>query len=100
MVTPKENVFYLVAFLSSAMPSSTGTDSLEYILSQNKKILEVCEAANLETKQYLPHYNTQEEWKKHFGSKWEDFLRRKMTYDPLALLTPGQRIFQKQITFS
>ncbi|XP_076958419.1 cytokinin dehydrogenase 6-like [Bidens hawaiensis] len=99
MVTPKENVFYLVAFLSSAMPSSAGTGSLEYILSQNKRILDVCETANLETKQYLPHYNTQEEWKKHFGSKWEDFIRRKLTYDPLALLTPGQRIFQKQITF-
>ncbi|MFS8001969.1 putative cytokinin dehydrogenase [Helianthus anomalus] len=99
MVTPKENVFYLVAFLSSAMPASTGTDSLEYILSQNKNILEVCESANLGTKQYLPHYNTQEEWKKHFGSQWEDFVRRKLTYDPLAILTPGQRIFQKQITF-
>ncbi|KAJ0475769.1 putative cytokinin dehydrogenase [Helianthus annuus] len=99
MVTPKENVFYLVAFLSSAMPASTGTDSLEYILSQNKKILEVCESANLGTKQYLPHYNTQEEWKNHFGSQWGDFVRRKLTYDPLAILTPGQRIFQKQFTF-
>ncbi|KAL8260541.1 hypothetical protein R6Q59_028494 [Mikania micrantha] len=99
MVTPKENVFYLVAFLSSAIPSSTGTDSLEYIQSQNKKILEICENANLEAKQYLPHYNTQDEWKKHFGGQWEDFLRRKLTYDPLAILTPGQRIFQKEITF-
>ncbi|KAF5821297.1 putative cytokinin dehydrogenase [Helianthus annuus] len=97
MVTPKENVFYLVAFLSSAMPSSTGTDSLENILSQNKRILQVCETANLETKQYLPHYNTQEEWKKHFGSQWEVFVRRKFRYDPLAILTPGQRIFQKAI---
>ncbi|KAJ0809055.1 putative cytokinin dehydrogenase [Helianthus annuus] len=97
MVTPKENVFYLVAFLSSAMPSSTGTDSLENILSQNKRILQVCKTANLETKQYLPHYNTQEEWKKHFGSQWEVFVRRKFRYDPLAILTPGQRIFQKAI---
>ncbi|KAI3788258.1 hypothetical protein L2E82_01018 [Cichorium intybus] len=99
MVTPTEDIFYLVAFLSSAMPSSTGTDSLEYILSQNKRILEVCETANLETKQYLPHYNTQEEWKTHFGSQWEVFVRRKLTYDPLAILTPGQRIFQKGTSF-
>ncbi|KAK9069243.1 hypothetical protein SSX86_013359 [Deinandra increscens subsp. villosa] len=99
MVTPKENVFYLVAFLSSAMPSSTRTDGLEYILSQNKRILEVCETANLETKQYLPHYKTQEQWRKHFGGQWEDFLRRKLKYDPLAILTPGQRIFQKEIAF-
>lgn len=98
MVTPKENLFYLVAFLSSAMPSSNGTDGLEYILGQNKRILEVCETANLETKQYLPHYTTQEDWKKHFGSQWEDFVRRKFTYDPLAILTPGQRIFKKAIS--
>ncbi|GKA21512.1 cytokinin dehydrogenase 1-like protein [Tanacetum coccineum] len=100
MVTPKEDVFYLVAFLSSAMPSSNGTDGLKYILGQNKRILEVCETANLETKQYLPHYTTQEDWKKHFGSQWEDFERRKFTYDPLAILTPGQRIFKKAISIS
>ncbi|XP_071720012.1 cytokinin dehydrogenase 1-like [Rutidosis leptorrhynchoides] len=99
MVTPNEDVFYLVAFLSSAMPSSTGTDGLDYILSQNKRILEVCETAKLETKQYLPHYNTQDEWKQHFGSRWDDFVRRKYTYDPLAILTPGQRIFQKSVSF-
>ncbi|XP_076891416.1 cytokinin dehydrogenase 6-like [Bidens hawaiensis] len=99
MVTPNENVFYLVAFLSSAMPSSTGKDGLENILSQNKKILDVCETANLETKQYLPHYNTHEEWRKHFGSQWEVFARRKFMYDPLAILTPGQRIFQKATNF-
>ncbi|XP_024975304.1 cytokinin dehydrogenase 1-like [Cynara cardunculus var. scolymus] len=99
MVTPKEDVFYLVAFLSSAMPSSTGKDSLEYILSQNKRILDVCETAKLDTKQYLPHYSTQEEWKTHFGSQWEVFVRRKFTYDPLAILTPGQRIFQKATSF-
>ncbi|KAL8258611.1 hypothetical protein R6Q59_026564 [Mikania micrantha] len=99
MVTPKENVFYLVAFLSSAMPSSIGSDSLESILSQNKRILEVCETAKLETKQYLPHYNTQEDWKKHFGSQWEIFARRKFMYDPLAILTPGQRMFQKAVSF-
>lgn len=99
MVTPNEDVIYLVAFLSSAMPSSTGTEALDYILSQNKRILEVCETAKLETKQYLPHYTTQDEWKTHFGSRWEEFVRRKFTYDPLAILTPGQRIFQNSISF-
>ncbi|CAK9183835.1 unnamed protein product [Ilex paraguariensis] len=95
MITPEEDVLYLVAFLSSAMPGSTGTDGLEYIFSQNKRILDFCKSANLGMKQYLPHYLTQEEWKIHFGSKWEVFLRRKFTYDPLAILAPGQRIFKK-----
>lgn len=81
------------------MPSSNGTDGLEHILSQNKRILEVCETANLETKQYLPHYANQEDWKTHFGSQWDVFVTRKSIYDPLAILTPGQRIFQKAISF-
>ncbi|KAJ8748712.1 hypothetical protein K2173_011260 [Erythroxylum novogranatense] len=99
-VIPEEDIFYLVAFLSSAVPSSTGTDSLEHILNQNRRILEFCETANLGVKQYLPHYTTQEEWRAHFGPRWEVFVQRKSTYDPLAILAPGQRIFQKAIPFS
>ncbi|CAK9183990.1 unnamed protein product [Ilex paraguariensis] len=95
MVTPEEDVFYLVAFLSSAMPFSKGTDGLEHILNQNKRILDFCKSANLGMKQYLPHYITREDWKTHFGTQWEVFVMRKSTYDPLAILAPGQRIFQK-----
>lgn len=99
-VIPGEDIFYLVAFLTSAVPASTGTDGLEHILTQNKKILEFCETAHLGVKQYLPHYTTQEEWRAHFGPRWDLFVKRKSAYDPLAVLAPGQRIFQKAITFS
>ncbi|XP_057547641.1 cytokinin dehydrogenase 1-like [Amaranthus tricolor] len=95
LVTPAEDVFYLVAFLSSAIPSSTGSDELENILSKNKRILEFCEMFKLGVKQYLPHYNTLERWRVHFGDRWVDFARRKLNYDPLSILTPGQKIFQK-----
>ncbi|PON39732.1 Cytokinin oxidase [Trema orientale] len=95
VVIPEEDIFYLVAFLSSAVPSSTGTDGLEHILTQNKRILEFCETAHLGVKQYLPHYATQEEWRAHFGPRWEVFAQRKSAYDPLAIFAPGQRIFQK-----
>ncbi|CAN0917227.1 Cytokinin dehydrogenase 6 [Linum grandiflorum] len=99
-VIPDEDIFYLVAFLTSAVPSSQGTDGLEHILIQNKRILEFCRAAKLGVKQYLPHHTTQEEWKDHFGPKWEIIVQRKSAYDPLAILAPGQRIFQKAIPFS
>lgn len=95
MVTPDEDVFYLIAFLSSAMPSSTGSDGLRHILAQNKRILNFCEKINIGMKQYLPNYKTQEEWKDHFGPQWIPFARRKSTYDPLAMLAPGQRIFRR-----
>ncbi|CAM8949185.1 unnamed protein product [Rhodiola kirilowii] len=95
IVTPDEHIFYLVAFLSSAVPSSKNTDSLRSILSRNKRILDFCESTNLGVKQYLPHYDTQEEWKLHFGSYWDTFVKKKLLYDPLAILAPGLRIFQK-----
>ncbi|KAK4404821.1 Cytokinin dehydrogenase 1 [Sesamum angolense] len=96
LITPQEDIFYLVAFLSSAVPSSTGKDGLEHILTQNKKILHFCGRPHLGIKQYLPHYSTPEEWKAHFGTQWEVFYRRKLAYDPLAILTPGQRIFRRE----
>ncbi|BFG38015.1 hypothetical protein CerSpe_242890 [Prunus speciosa] len=97
LVTPDEDVFYLVAFLSSAVPSSKGTDGLDQILIQNRRILEYCDRAQLGIKQYLPYYRTQQEWKAHFGPRWQAFIQRKSSYDPLAILAPGQRIFQKAI---
>ncbi|XP_020230814.1 cytokinin dehydrogenase 1 [Cajanus cajan] len=100
LVTPEEDVLYLVAFLSSAVPNSTGADSLEHILAQNKRIIDFCNRAQLRVKQYLPHYSTEEEWKAHFGSQWEAFVERKRAYDPLALLAPGHKIFQKALSAS
>ncbi|XP_054796919.1 cytokinin dehydrogenase 1-like [Prosopis cineraria] len=94
LVTPEEDVFYLVAFLPSAVPFSTGKDSLDYILSQNERIIEFCKRAQLGAKQYLAHYSTREEWEGHFGTRWELLRRRKSEYDPLAILAPGHRIFQ------
>ncbi|CAA7057179.1 unnamed protein product [Microthlaspi erraticum] len=95
MITPNEDIFYLVAFLPSAVPNSSGKNDLEYLLKQNQRVLSFCEAANINVKQYLPHYETQKEWRSHFGSRWETFAKRKHAYDPLAILAPGQRIFQK-----
>lgn len=95
-VTPEENVLYLVAFLSSAIPSSLGSNSLEHLLNKNKKVLDFCEKAHIGMKQYLPHYTTTKEWQGHFGQHWEMFVRRKSLYDPLAILAPMQRIFQRQ----
>ncbi|KAJ8565095.1 hypothetical protein K7X08_001555 [Anisodus acutangulus] len=95
MVTPQEDIMYLIAFLSSAIPSSTGKDGQEHILNKNKKILNFCEKAHIGMKQYLPHYTTQEDWKVHFGPQWETFARRKSTYDPMAILAPGHRIFKR-----
>ncbi|KAK9671110.1 hypothetical protein RND81_12G007800 [Saponaria officinalis] len=95
LVTPEEEVFYIVALLTSAMPSSTGSDGLEQIIEKNKRIIEVCNIAKLGVKQYLPHYDNQDGWRAHYGARWDVFAQRKNTYDPLAILAPGQRIFRR-----
>ncbi|GAA0147937.1 oxidase [Lithospermum erythrorhizon] len=99
-VSPEEDIFYLVAFLSQATPSSSGANGLENILARNRRILDFCEAEQLGVKQYLPHYTTQEQWRSHFGARWDVFMQRKSAYDPLAILAPGQQIFQKTISSS
>ncbi|RWR82775.1 cytokinin dehydrogenase 6 [Cinnamomum micranthum f. kanehirae] len=86
-VTPNEEVFYTVGLLQSA------TDGWEYLEDQNREILNFCNEAGIRFKQYLPHYSTNSEWKKHFGRKWNMFVERKMKFDPKRILSPGQRIF-------
>ncbi|OAY66305.1 Cytokinin dehydrogenase 5 [Ananas comosus] len=94
-VTPDEDVFYLVAFLRSALPDSgEPTQSLEHLTRQNQQILDFCDESGIGAKQYLPHHKTRAEWARHFGSQWETFLRRKSEFDPKFILGSGQGIFQ------
>ncbi|KMT18125.1 hypothetical protein BVRB_2g031540 [Beta vulgaris subsp. vulgaris] len=95
MVTPEEDVIYLAAFLTSAIQSSPGPNGLENFLTINKRILDFCETAKIGAKQYLPYYETQDEWRAHYGNRWNVFAQRKLSYDPLPILTPEQRIFRK-----
>ncbi|KAJ1439863.1 Oxygen oxidoreductase covalent FAD-binding site [Sesbania bispinosa] len=85
---PEEDVFYAVGFLHSS-----GYDNWKAFDAQNREILKYCNDAGIKLKQYLPHYSTQEDWTKHFGSKWGTFLERKHQFDPRMILSPGQRIF-------
>ncbi|KMT20694.1 hypothetical protein BVRB_1g006690 [Beta vulgaris subsp. vulgaris] len=93
VVTPNEEVFYLVALLRTALENGEETQTLEYLTSQNRKILNFCKQAKIGVKQYLPHYTTQQEWIDHFGDKWDRFYKMKMQFDPKHILSTGQRIF-------
>ncbi|GFP95151.1 cytokinin dehydrogenase 5, partial [Phtheirospermum japonicum] len=97
VVTPDEDVFYLVALLRSALDNGDETQNLEHLSDQNRRILRFCEESGIKFKQYLPHYTTQEEWKHHFGERWNLFSRRKMEFDPRNILATGQRIFKPSL---
>ncbi|KAF7817603.1 cytokinin dehydrogenase 5 [Senna tora] len=88
-VTVEEEVFYLVAFLRSALDS----ERAEYLEKENREILKYCDDEGIKVKQYLPHYTNQKEWMDHFGDKWDQFYQRKMQFDPRRILATGQRIF-------
>lgn len=94
-VTPEENIFYLVGLLRSALPSATGSNSVEQLMDQNNRILNFCKETGIGVKQYLPYYTAESDWINHFGTKWYRFLDLKATYDPQAILAPGQRIFSR-----
>lgn len=94
VVMPDEDVFYLVALLRSALEDGDKTQKLDYLTDQNRRILKFCREQGIPVKQYLPHYTATEDWKDHFGEKWERFRENKMEFDPKHILSTGQRIFR------
>ncbi|KAM6544339.1 hypothetical protein CsatB_008786 [Cannabis sativa] len=104
VVTPDEEVFYVVGLLRSAASSGSAnndsinddideTQSVEYLSQQNDDIVKYCGEAGIMVKKYLPHFETQEEWMDHYGQKWDHFLKLKNKFDPRRVLATGQRIF-------
>ncbi|KAJ8528227.1 hypothetical protein K7X08_021919 [Anisodus acutangulus] len=88
-VIPEEETFYCVGLLHS----SSGYDECKILDDQNEEILNYCDKAGINIKQYLPHYKTKESWIRHFGKKWNNFQQRKNQFDPKMILSTGQRIF-------
>ncbi|KAL6226696.1 hypothetical protein ACLB2K_000657 [Fragaria x ananassa] len=87
-VIPEEDVFYVVALLHSS-----GLEEWQLFDEVNAQILQFCNDTGIEIKQYLPHYEKQQDWTDHFGSKWQTFQEMKVKYDPNKILAPGQRVF-------
>ncbi|KAL9154077.1 hypothetical protein ABFS82_10G090400 [Erythranthe guttata] len=87
-VIPDEDVFYTLALLHTS-----GANEYQTIDKFNGQILEFCEKAGIEVKQYLPNYQSKQDWIKHYGSKWNIIQKRKAMFDPKMILSPGQRIF-------
>lgn len=94
-----EEVFYIVAFLRNKLPDTLGGPPLSVMLEENENILRICEP--LHCKQYMPHNLDRQQWRHHFGSKWDLFVHNKQLFDPCGILSPGQNIFsRRQISLS
>lgn len=115
-IDTEEDILYVVSVLQSAPPNCTrGTPCLDAMLLQNQKIIDIATSEHkvphhilpahsvgnenrkgMGAKQYIPFLQNEEQWKAHFGWKWESFQDLKRRFDPLHILTPGQRIFQRK----
>ncbi|KAF5748359.1 cytokinin oxidase family protein [Tripterygium wilfordii] len=94
VVLPEGEIFYLVALLRSTPPNPK-PPSIEKLVAQNQEIVQLCCRRGFDFKLYLPHYKSREDWKRHFGNQWRRFVDRKASFDPLAILAPGQKIFPR-----
>ncbi|KAK4490918.1 hypothetical protein RD792_001637 [Penstemon davidsonii] len=94
VVLPEGEIFYLVALLRFCFPYPKAL-SIEEMVAQNQEIVQNCTKNGFDFKLYLPHYNSKEGWKHHFGNQWTRFQERKACFDPMAILAPGQKIFQR-----
>ncbi|XP_071737066.1 cytokinin dehydrogenase 7-like [Rutidosis leptorrhynchoides] len=95
VVLPEGDIFYIVALLRFTNPYQKSTCVRDLVL-QNHDILQVCVRNGFDFKLYLPHYNNEDGWKQHFGDRWSWFVEMKSRYDPMAILAPGQKIFERQ----
>ncbi|MBA0564604.1 hypothetical protein Golob_009534, partial [Gossypium lobatum] len=91
VVLPEGEIFYIVALLRF-VPNGP---SVEKSVAQNREIVNWCIKAGLDFKLYLPHYQSKEDWERHFGNRWSRFVERKASFDPMAILAPGQNIFRR-----
>ncbi|KAK9273752.1 hypothetical protein L1049_018562 [Liquidambar formosana] len=94
VVLPRGEIFYIVALLRFN-PSSPKGPPVEELVAQNQEIIKCCTKNGFDFKLYLPHYKSEEEWKRHFGNQWTRFVERKDSFDPMAILAPGQKIFSR-----
>ncbi|PIN10048.1 Proteins containing the FAD binding domain [Handroanthus impetiginosus] len=88
-VIPDEDIFYTLGLLHSSRNTPTESDVLDKL---NAEIIEFCEKSGIKIKQYLPHYDSKEDWMKHYGPKWDTFQERKTKFDPRMILSPGHGI--------
>lgn len=95
VVTPEDDVFYLVSLLRSNFPPPRGPNA-ETLLSENESILALLRSANISFKVYMPHFKSSQDSRLHFGPHWTQFVSLKQAFDPLAILAPGQSIFCRE----
>ncbi|TKY74860.1 Cytokinin dehydrogenase 7 [Spatholobus suberectus] len=94
VVVPDSDTFYIVALLRFTPPPPKGPPA-ELLVAQNNEIIQFCTSRGLDFKLYFPHYQSREDWMKHFGNQWARFMERKANFDPMAILAPGQKIFSR-----
>ncbi|KAF0934156.1 hypothetical protein E2562_023419 [Oryza meyeriana var. granulata] len=74
------------------------TSDVERLEKENEAVLAFCDNEGIGCKQYMPHYASHEGWQRHFGAKRSKVAKLKAMFDPLGILSSGQRIFSSPAT--
>jgi FAD/FMN-containing dehydrogenase len=87
---PEEDTFFLLDILRTASPE---TVDVARMVAHNRRLFERNRSWG------GTHYAisaiplSPEDWRRHYGSAWEDFAEAKRRYDPDNVLTPGPGVF-------
>ncbi|KAH7298348.1 hypothetical protein KP509_25G038700 [Ceratopteris richardii] len=95
IITPEEDIFYLVSILRSNFPPPLGPPAIK-LLIENENLLETLKSKHISFKVYMPNFKSKEDCTPHFGARWKKFIALKESYDPLHILAPGQSIFSRR----
>ena len=84
---PAGETAFLFALLRTALPGEEGS-----MIAGNRRIYEQALAAGGVAYPVNALPMSPRDWRRHFGSQWNDFARAKQRFDPHGILTPGQGI--------
>jgi FAD/FMN-containing dehydrogenase len=88
---PEGDTFFLFALLRNAIPPTLERSA--ELVAANRALFEQARAVGgffypVDSVPMSP-----QDWRRHFGPRWRQFLADKQAYDPDVLLAPGQGIF-------
>ena len=88
---PASETFFLFGLLRNAIPPTPERSAA--LVAANRRLFEQARAVGGYFYPVDSVPMSPEDWRRHFGPRWLQFLLAKQVYDPDALLAPGQGIF-------
>lgn len=90
VMTPRSRFVWAFDLLRFPVPDPA---VIQALLDQNRTLFESARDAGGTRYPISALEFSEQDWRRHYGSRWRQFRARKRRYDPCNVLTPGQGIF-------